>query len=30
MNMFEYKDKTIAVIPNHPSKADLEELTREA
>lgn len=30
MNMFEYKGKTIAVIPNHPSKADLEELTKEA
>jgi hypothetical protein len=29
MNMFEYKGKTIGVIPNHPSKADLEELTKE-
>ena len=24
--VFEYKGKTVAVIPNHPSKADLEAL----
>jgi hypothetical protein len=29
MNMFEYKGKTIAVIPNYPPKADQEELTKE-
>ena len=28
--VFEYQGKTIAVIPNRPSEADLEELTREA
>jgi len=27
--VFEYKGKTIAVIPNHPSEADLEELEKE-
>jgi phosphoribosylformylglycinamidine (FGAM) synthase-like enzyme len=27
--VFEYKGKTIAVIPNHPSATDLEELTKE-
>ncbi len=27
--VFEYKGKTIAVIPNKPSKEDLEELTRK-
>jgi len=26
--VFEYRGKTIAVIPNHPSKAELEELER--
>jgi len=28
--VFEYKGKTIAVIPNHPSEADLEEIEKEA
>jgi len=28
--IFEYKGKTVAVIPNYPSKADLEELAKEA
>ncbi|MBL7082133.1 MAG: phosphoribosylformylglycinamidine synthase [Candidatus Aminicenantes bacterium] len=28
--VFEYRGKTIAVIPNHPSESDLEELTKEA
>ncbi len=28
--VFEYKGRTIAVIPNHPSKADLEELEKRA
>ena len=28
--VFEYQGKTIAVIPNRPTEADLEELTREA
>jgi phosphoribosylformylglycinamidine (FGAM) synthase-like enzyme len=28
--IFEYQGKTIAVIPNRPSEADLEELTKEA
>jgi phosphoribosylformylglycinamidine (FGAM) synthase-like enzyme len=26
--VFEYKGKTIAVIPNHPSQADMEELSK--
>ena len=25
--VFEYKGKTMAVIPNHPSQADFEELS---
>lgn len=28
--VFEYKGKTVAVIPNRPSKAELEELQKEA
>jgi hypothetical protein len=28
--VFEYQGKTIAVIPNQPSEADLEELALEA
>ena len=28
--IFEYQGKTIAVIPNRPSEADLDELTKDA